>query len=130
MQIDDADYHALAAFRRALREFAAFSEQEARKAGLTPQQHQAILAIRGRGSISVGELAAELLIRPNSALELAGSLVKSGMVTRTEADDDHRRVDLTLTDKAEALLFTLSSAHLTELRRRKDLLKLLLARLD
>jgi len=52
------------------------------------------------------------------------------MVARTDADDDRRRVDLTLTEKAEALLFELSTAHLTELRRRKDLLKMLLARLE
>jgi DNA-binding MarR family transcriptional regulator len=131
LSIEDADYHALAAFRRALREFSAFSESAARAAGLTPQQHQALLSIRGHGRpMSVGALAEELLIRPNSALELAGRLVKAGLINRTVAADDRRRVDLTLTDKAEALLSELSATHIAELRRRRPLLEDLLARLE
>jgi DNA-binding MarR family transcriptional regulator len=128
---EDADYHALAAFRRALREFSAFSESAARAAGLTPQQHQALLSIRGHGGpMSVGALAEELLIRPNSALELAGRLVKAGLINRTAATDDRRRVDLTLTEKAEGLLTELSATHVAELRRRRPLLEDLLARLE
>jgi DNA-binding MarR family transcriptional regulator len=131
LAIEDAHYEALAAFRRALREFVAFSETAAHEAGLTPQQHQAILAIRARRTpMSIGELAEELSIRPNSAHDLAGRLVKSDLVTRSEADDDHRRIDLRLTTKAEAILAALSAAHLDELRRRRPLLGALLGRLD
>lgn len=131
LSIEEADYQALAAFRRALREFVAFSELAARSVGLTPQQHQALLSIRGFGRpMSIGALAEELLIRPNSALELAGRLVKAGLVTRTSAADDRRRVDLTLTPRAEALLSELSATHLAELRRRRPLLESLLGRLD
>lgn len=132
MPIEDADYRALAEFRRTLREFVAFSEQLARNAGIAPQQHQAILAIRGRGSepMSVGQLADELLIRPNTALELADRLVKAGLVERVADPRDRRRVELTLTGKAEELLSSLSAAHLAELRRRRVLLQQLLQRLD
>ena len=42
-----ADYEAPTTFRRVLRQFTAFSEQAAPQAGLTPQQHQALLAIKG-----------------------------------------------------------------------------------
>ena len=46
-QLTQADYEALAEFRYALRQFLHFSEDAARAAGLTPQQHQAMLAIKG-----------------------------------------------------------------------------------
>ena len=45
--LGDRDYRALAEFRHALRRFLAFSEQAARDAGLTPSQHQLLLAVRG-----------------------------------------------------------------------------------
>ena len=41
------DYKALAQFRFQLRKFLSFSEAAAHQAGLTPQQHQALLAIKG-----------------------------------------------------------------------------------
>ena len=44
--ISDAEYQALAAFRAELRRFLRFSEDAARAAGLSPQQHQLLLAIR------------------------------------------------------------------------------------
>jgi hypothetical protein len=65
-----ADYEALAAFRHALREFLDFSQAAARRAGLTPQQHQALLAIKGypgREVVTVRELAERLLLRHHSA---------------------------------------------------------------
>lgn len=125
------DYAALAAFRRALREFLAFSEAAAHEAGLAPQQHQAILAIRGQpqAQLAIGDLAQELLIRPNTAQELAGRLIRAGLVERIGDPDDRRRVMLRLTPKAEAILSELSAAHTAELRRRHALLQGLLARL-
>src|SRR3546814_2062783 len=68
-----ADYQTLATFRHALRKFIAFSETEAALAGLMPQQHQALLAIKAMsrsGAPSVGEVAEYLMIRPHSAVEL------------------------------------------------------------
>ena len=75
------DYEVLAAFRRALRRFMAFSEQAARTARLTPQQHQVLLAIKGasgRDVLSVGEIGAALMIRPHSAVELIDRRSSSG----------------------------------------------------
>jgi DNA-binding MarR family transcriptional regulator len=126
------DYAALAEFRRALREFVAFSATAARVEGLAPQQHQAILAIRGApgAELSVGDLAAALLIRPNTAQELAGRLIRAGLVTRVGDPADRRRVVLRLTAQAEAVLSRLSVAHTAELRRRRILLRDLLDRLE
>mgnify|MGYP001049882481 FL=1 len=58
-ELTQADYTALAEFRYLIRSFLEFSENAARRAGLTPRQHQAILVIKGyRGGepISVGEI--------------------------------------------------------------------------
>jgi DNA-binding MarR family transcriptional regulator len=40
-------YELLAELRRTLRKFHRFSSEAAKSAGLTPQQHQALLAIKG-----------------------------------------------------------------------------------
>jgi DNA-binding MarR family transcriptional regulator len=131
LPIEDADYRALADFRRALREFSAFSEAAARDGGLTPQQHQAILAIRAETSpVSIGELAEALQIRPNSAQELVSRLVRAGLVERIADSADRRRIDLRLTAEAGELLESLSAVHLAELRSRRPLLQALLRRLE
>ena len=113
------DYAALAAFRHALRRFTAFSEARAQAAGLTPRQHQALLAIKGAPGpqpLSVGALAAQLLIRPHSAAELTERLVQLALVERREDPEDHRRAQLTLTGQAETILHDLSAAHVQELQ--------------
>ena len=118
--VRDGDYKALAAFRHALRQFLAFSEEAAREAGLTPQQHQALLAIRGHPSgpqITVGQLADYLFLRHNTVVELANRLEAAGLIEKSENTQDRRQVLLRLTREAEAILGTLSAIHLAELRR-------------
>ncbi len=132
-QIKDEDYRALAAYRHALRRFLAFSEAAARETGLTAQQHQAILAIRGQGigrQMTIGELADSLLIRHHSAVELVDRLSRADLVVRTEAEDDRRRVVISLTPKAETILEELSAGHLDELKHGRVLLAQLLERID
>jgi DNA-binding MarR family transcriptional regulator len=132
-ELRQQDYRTLAAFRHALRRFHAFSEDAARAHGLTPQQHQAILALKGHDAaepMSVGNLAAALLIRHHSAVELVDRLVAAGLVLREGDAGDRRRVALTLTAKAEAVLAELSRTHLAELRRSGPLLAALVRRLD
>jgi DNA-binding MarR family transcriptional regulator len=112
------DYGALAEFRYQLRKFLAFSEAAAQKAGLTPQQHQALLAIKGFSSlepISVGDLARFLLIRHHTAVELMDRMTKLGLLSRIVDADDGRRVLLKLTRKGEQKLRTLSKIHFEEL---------------
>ena len=131
MPLTDADYSALAGFRRGLREFIAFSQAQARAVGISPQQHQAMLAIRGRPNqqLTVGELAAEVLIKPHSALALADRLIVAGLVKRTGDEVDRRRVILMLTPKAKGLLARLSQAHLAELSHQRGFLRDLLSHL-
>src|SRR6476646_3753503 len=113
------DYKALAQFRFQLRKFLSFSETAANKAGLTPQQHQALLAIKGFSSpdpISVGDLAQYLFIRHHTAVELMDRMTKLGLLKRVVDDADCRRVLLKLTTKGELRLQTLSKIHFEELR--------------
>jgi DNA-binding MarR family transcriptional regulator len=117
--IADSDYAALATFRRALRQFLAFSESAARAAGVPPRQHQALLAIRGRAGgppVTVGQLAKDLRIAPHSAAELVDRLVTAGLLAKTKSPSERRRVELSLTQHAEDVLHSLSEAHLSELR--------------
>lgn len=126
-----ADYQALAEFRYQIRRFLEFSEEAARKVGLTPRQHQALLAIKGFPSgaaMAVGDLAARLGIRHHSAVELADRLAEAGLVARGADAVDHRRVLLSLTERAESRLAELSLAHLDELARIEPVLKKALAR--
>jgi len=131
-ELDDGDYRTLADFRHALRRFLAFSEDRAHELGLTPQQHQALLVIRGAPSRSatVGQVAARLLLKPNSASGLVYRLEVLDLVARVGAPGDRRRSMLVLTPKAETMLAALSAAHRDELRRLRRLMTDLLARLD
>jgi DNA-binding MarR family transcriptional regulator len=123
-------YETLAAFRQALREFLRFSQDAARAAGLTPQQHQALLAIKGFPGgtpISVGELAGRLQVRHHSAVGLVDRLVKARLLRRVPLRTDRRKVTLRLTAGGEKILRKLSAAHLSELRKLRPHLGPLLA---
>ena len=83
--ISKAEYETLATFRYALRQFVRFSETAAREAGITPKQHQALLAIAGfpgRDQITMGELAERLQIRHHSTVELIDRLAAQSLVAR------------------------------------------------
>lgn len=130
--MSDRDYELLASFRRTLRRFMAFSEEAARLVGLTPQQHQALLAIRGssrQDHVTVGELADALQIRHHSAVGLVDRLVDQALVRRTPSPGDRRQVHLALAPHAVDVLEELAAAHRRELRRVGPELRVLLARL-
>ncbi|HKU53947.1 MAG TPA: MarR family transcriptional regulator [Rhizomicrobium sp.] len=124
-RLSSEDYRALAGFRRALRQFLAFSQAAAEAAGLTPAQHQALLAIKGMpgaGDTSVGDLAAWLGIRHHSCVGLVDRLVRQGLVRRRRDPIDRRRMGLRLTARAKRRLEDLSAAHRDELRRLSEAL--------
>ncbi len=126
-------YQALAEFRYALRTFLAFSEQAAGEVGLSPQQYQALLAIKGapeRPELGVGEIADRLMIRHHSAVELVDRLSKSEFVTREIDKSDRRRVKVRLTPKAERVMDRLAAAHLRELKGIRPVLEQLMSRFD
>ena len=124
------DYSALAAFRYEIRRFLNFSEAAAREAGIEPQQHQALLAIKGRPELdtTVGLLAERMQIRHHSAVELSRRLEGRGWIRRSRSKRDRREVQLRLTPRAEKLLAKLSMVHRKELRAAKPRLIRALAR--
>lgn len=130
MALDDADYAALSDFRAALRGFLAFSEARAMEVGLSPQQHQALLAIRGApaGQATIGYVAERLILKPHSASELVSRLEALDLIARRPSEEDRRRTLLALTDRAEVILAALSATHREEIRRLKPLLTDLLGR--
>lgn len=130
-KLTPADYQVLAEFRFLLRRFMVFSEGAAREAGLAPQQHQALLAIKGfEGAPTIGDLAERLAIKHHSAVGLVDRLVKAGHLKRRQDAADRRRVTLALTASGESLLADLSSAHRDELRMLTPSLKALFAKLE
>jgi len=117
----------------ALRRFLHFSETAAHAAGITPQHHQALLAIKGfpgRESTSVGELAERLQIRHHSAVGLVDRLVADKLVRRESAPDDRRQVQVRLTPRGEGVLEKLSELHQTQLKTLGPELRRMLARLS
>ncbi len=124
-RLEARDYRMLADFRYAMRRFLRFSEAAAREAGLTPQQHQLLLAIKGfPGGVAptVGDVAERLGVRHHSAVELAQRLEEAGLLARAHDEQDRRRVHLRLTAEAEQRLAGLSQSHLRELRRLRPVL--------
>jgi DNA-binding MarR family transcriptional regulator len=116
--LDREDYRMLSDFRYLIRRFLEFSQMAARRAGLTPRHHQALLAIKGfprDEAPSIGDLAERLRIQHHSAVELADRLTEAGLIVRGHDPQDRRRVRLALTQAAEELLESLSAIHLEEL---------------
>ncbi len=131
-QIDKSQYETLAAFRYALRRFLRFSEGAAEAAGITAQQHQALLAIKGfpaRDKITVGELAERLQLRHHSAVGLIDRLVAEKLVAREPSVEDRRQVLIQLTRRGEEVLEKLASVHREQLKRIGPEISQLLGRL-
>ncbi|HEY2805425.1 MAG TPA: helix-turn-helix domain-containing protein [Gemmatimonadales bacterium] len=125
----DTDYHTMASFRQALRRFFAFSEETLHAVGLTPQQYQALLAIRahsGADEMTVGTLATRLFIRHHSAVGLVDRLEARGFVERQPVAHDRRLVCLALTLSGSKALGALAATHRAELMRlRPEVISLL-----
>jgi len=124
--IDD-DYRRLLDFRDGLRQFLHWSERQAAAAGLTPAQHQLLLAIRGHaaplgpeaatGAPTVGDVANHLLLRHHSAVGLIDRTVAGGLVERLHDPVDQRVVRLRLTRLGKRRVASLTALHLEELDR-------------
>ncbi|MGI8576636.1 MAG: MarR family winged helix-turn-helix transcriptional regulator [Nocardioidaceae bacterium] len=134
--LSDEQYRVLLVFRCALRQYLNWSAEQAKSLGLTPQQHQLLLAVRahpGDKPPSIGELADYLLIRHHSAVELTSRIGHLGMVVREPDEDDQRIVRVQLTAKGREVVEELATAHLAELERvaaQLDISEFLLERLS
>jgi DNA-binding MarR family transcriptional regulator len=120
--VTDAEYQALARFRRSLRAFLYFSEEAAKEAGLKPAQYQLLLAIRGSagGKPTIGEMADWLKLRHHSVVELVDRAELAGLIAREEDPEDRRRQRLVLTDEGCSKLEALATVHREELRRFRE----------
>lgn len=127
------DYAQLAAFRLALRRFLRFSEGAATAIGLTSQHYQAMLVVRGcpdERRVTIAELAQQLLIKHNSAVELVDRLVAEDLVVRVASNADRRKVELQLTDRGRQVLAELAAMHRRELQQIGPVLKRFLGELS
>lgn len=118
--LDADDFANLLEFRTMLRRFERWSEQQARAVGLTPTQHQLLLAVKGhkdRRGPTIRELADYLLLRHHSTVELVNRVEAGNLVRRLGDPDDARVVRVRLTELGEDRLAQLTTMHIAELRR-------------
>ncbi len=118
-KISASDYRALATFRYEIRRFLAFSEKAARDAGIEPQQHQLLLAVRGlpEGTRpTIGAVAERLCVQHHTTVALVDKLEARGLIERERAAEDRREVLLRLTRDGEAILRGLSALHRQQLQ--------------
>jgi len=101
-----ADYEDLARFRYGLRLYFRFSERAVREFGLTPQQYQLMLAIKGfqEGLGNRHELAERLQSSHNSVVGLIDRSVANGLIERKDHPTDRRAVAVHLTATGDKLL--------------------------
>jgi DNA-binding MarR family transcriptional regulator len=130
-RLSKATYEGLAGFRLALRRFLDFSDAAASSAGITSQQYQAMLTIKASAgaALTIKEIAEQMLLVPNGAVQLMDRLAAQELVARTDSTTDRRSVIVTLTPKGDELLERLASDHLAELILRRPLLAESLRRL-
>ena len=114
------DFEALAQFRFGIRRYLRFSEETVRRHGLSPQQYQLLLALKGfpgREWATVRELAERLQLRHHSVVELLNRAQGQELVQRVPDPSDGRAVRVVLTAAGEDILARLSALHRDELRR-------------
>src|SRR5262247_1136166 len=98
------EYRELAEFRYHIRRFLHFSEGAALGETIEPRQHQALLAIKAIPeweTCTIGALAAQLFLQHQSTVGLVDRMERRGLVCRTPAHDDARKVIVVLTQKGE-----------------------------
>lgn len=118
--VSKADHERLATFRYALRRFLRFSEERAAEQGLTPQQHQTLLAVQGmpgREHATIGELAERLQLRHHSVVGLVDRLEREKLLRREASADDGRCVVVRLSAAGLRRLNAISAANRGELTR-------------
>jgi DNA-binding MarR family transcriptional regulator len=119
-RLDHDSYARLLELRTGLRRFLHWSEEQAVAGGLTPSQHQLLLAIRGHpdpAGPTIRDVAGYLQLRHNSVVGLADRAEDIGLLRRVRDALDHRVVRLRLTPKGSAALERLSALHVQELSR-------------
>jgi DNA-binding MarR family transcriptional regulator len=118
-EMSAGDFQNLLMFRTSLRRFMHWSQTQARAVGLTPAQHQLLVAIKGHPGNqdpTISDLAEYLLLRHHSVVELVDRAATTGVVERSRDAEDGRLTRVALTRDGAARLARLGPAHLDELR--------------
>ena len=116
--MEKRDFETLANFRYEIRKFLRFSEQVARKAGITPLQYLMLLNIKGfpgREWATVGEIAQRLQAQHHGVVALVSRCEKQGFVERRRSTEDRRRIEVRLLPKGEEYVERLANAHRVQL---------------
>jgi len=124
------DYVTLGEFRYSLRRFLRFSKDYLRAAaGLTPEQYEALLAIKAFNesrSLNISELSERLQVKHHSAISIVDRLADQNLIRREPSATDRRKRHLELTVKGEEVIEELGVVHRNELRARSaEMIKLL-----
>jgi DNA-binding MarR family transcriptional regulator len=125
-KLEKQDYVALAQLRRDIRKFIRFAEEGAREEGITPQQHQVLLAIKGqpkRDWASISEVADFLQLRHHTVVGLIDRCESAGLVRRSQSAEDRRKVEVSLTSKGENILARLAKRNFEQLYALRENLK-------
>lgn len=124
-ELTKQEFEALARFRLGIRAYLRFSEETVRGHGISPQQYQLMLALKGfpgREWATVKELAERLRLKHHTVVELVNRAQLQGLVERRAHPDDARAVQVVLATAGEQALGLLSALHRDELRRMRDVL--------
>ena len=115
----EPDYERLLDFRKELRRFLRWSEESARNVGLTPAQHQLLLAVKGHPgeAPTISDVADDLMLRHHSVSELIDRAATAGLVDRQTDPADRRLTRVQVTREGEAVLRRLTQQHVAEIRR-------------
>ena len=123
MYLPVQDYAALGDFRYAVRKFLRFSKEFLARVKLTPEQYEALLAIKTRSGskgITVGELSERLQVKHHTAVSLLDKLMARRLVTRRRALKDRRHVSVNLTKLGSSILEQVAGVHRQEMRHRSS----------
>jgi DNA-binding MarR family transcriptional regulator len=99
-------FEGVARARYAVRKAFRIVDEQAKRAGLEPLQHQALIQAYGSGDelLRVNEIADRLDIAPAFASRLIRDLVQAGLVERKASERDRRITLVEVTDAGRAML--------------------------
>jgi DNA-binding MarR family transcriptional regulator len=112
--LSKAGLEAVSRFRWGLRRFLRFSEEAARRAGITVLQYQVLLhtqGFEGREWASIGELAERLQGHAHGVVALVTRCEEAGLVVRRQNAADKRLVEVHLTAKGRRTLRDIATLH-------------------
>ena len=103
-----------------LRRFLHVSQAAAEQMGLRNQQYQLLQCVGGMPegmAPTIANVAARMLLKHNSAVELVDRTIEQGLLRRSGDAADHRRILLRVTPQGERILASLAEFHTRELEQ-------------